>query len=436
MVTLAVTLTIAVLALAPIAIADVPQMINYQGRLTDSLGNAVTGTFNVLFAIYDQAADGSVLWQEQHSDLNGNPVDVQNGLFSVLLGEVIPISDTVFNDTVRWLGIKVGSDPEVSPRTRLVTVPYAYRVATIDGSTGGVVSENVEIDGHVGIGLAANDSATLRVQRIGVDGPPVVHIRDSSQSWALTVDQLHPDGGRAIRVNKTGIGGAVEIVKMNDGVALEIHHYGTGPALRLTKDSTETLPPLMKVETNGTVGIGTNTPSELLEVAGTIYSNTGGFKFPDGSVQTTAASTGQIVGFGRIVRYTTEVSTNNTAWTALATLTVPANEVTVYISILSKVRGTAVHDRISPTGTSYGELRITIDDVQQINLAPAKPNLGTSGGTVDGFESETFMTYFYKPTAEQKLNGFVIKIDGRIVESGTPSWQGSATHIETDIWGI
>ncbi len=41
---------------------------------------------------------------------------------------------------------------------------------------------------------------------------------------------------------------------------------------------------------NGTnVGIGSNTPSQKLEVAGTIYSTSGGFKFPDGTLQTTAA---------------------------------------------------------------------------------------------------------------------------------------------------
>ncbi len=38
----------------------------------------------------------------------------------------------------------------------------------------------------------------------------------------------------------------------------------------------------------GQIGIGTPSPSQPLEVAGTIFSNTGGFKFPGGSVQTTA----------------------------------------------------------------------------------------------------------------------------------------------------
>lgn len=39
----------------------------------------------------------------------------------------------------------------------------------------------------------------------------------------------------------------------------------------------------------GNVGIGTSSVSQKLEVAGTIYSSTGGFKFPDGTTQTTSA---------------------------------------------------------------------------------------------------------------------------------------------------
>jgi hypothetical protein len=42
--------------------------------------------------------------------------------------------------------------------------------------------------------------------------------------------------------------------------------------------------------TGGDVGIGTSSPSQRLEVAGQIYSNTGGFRFPDNTVQTTAST--------------------------------------------------------------------------------------------------------------------------------------------------
>jgi hypothetical protein len=44
----------------------------------------------------------------------------------------------------------------------------------------------------------------------------------------------------------------------------------------------------MRISSAGNVGIGTTTPAQLLSVAGTVESTTGGFKFPDGSMLTTA----------------------------------------------------------------------------------------------------------------------------------------------------
>ena len=41
----------------------------------------------------------------------------------------------------------------------------------------------------------------------------------------------------------------------------------------------------------GNVGLGTPTPTEALEVAGTVFSTGGGYKFPDNTIQTTAATT-------------------------------------------------------------------------------------------------------------------------------------------------
>jgi hypothetical protein len=48
----------------------------------------------------------------------------------------------------------------------------------------------------------------------------------------------------------------------------------------------------MRIAPDGKVGIGTPAPAQMLSVAGTIESTTGGFRFPDGTTQATAATSG------------------------------------------------------------------------------------------------------------------------------------------------
>ena len=121
MVTLAVTLTIAVVALVSLATAEVPQMINYQGRLTDSAtGDPYDGNATMIFSIWDDSSGGAKLWEETHPI-----VAVSQGLFNVLLGSIDSIPDTVFAQPNSWLDI-VANGNQMEPRTQIVSVGYAY----------------------------------------------------------------------------------------------------------------------------------------------------------------------------------------------------------------------------------------------------------------------------------------------------------------------
>jgi hypothetical protein len=141
---LTVSLALVILGTASMATADVPPQINYQGHLTDDSGAPLDTVISMTFTVYNDSSMGSlVLWTETQTG-----VEVGAGLFDVLLGSVTPIPDTVFASDWTWLGIQIGSDPEIAPRTKLVTVPYAFRVATVDGATGGTVEGDLEVMGE------------------------------------------------------------------------------------------------------------------------------------------------------------------------------------------------------------------------------------------------------------------------------------------------
>jgi len=105
-----------------VAFAQAPQTMNYQGRLADDAGNAITSTVNdVVFTIYDAVTEGNPLWTETDT-LECD----DNGVFMIELGREVPIDPMVFNGEKRWLGIKVGADDEMVPRQLLSSVPYSF----------------------------------------------------------------------------------------------------------------------------------------------------------------------------------------------------------------------------------------------------------------------------------------------------------------------
>ena len=104
-----------------------PTSINFQGLLTDSSGTPLgDGSYSVLFLIYDVPTGGSALWSESKS------VDLVDGLFTTNLGSVTPLNASVFDSSPRYLGVQVGANPELLPRTLLVSVPWSLQSSKAD----------------------------------------------------------------------------------------------------------------------------------------------------------------------------------------------------------------------------------------------------------------------------------------------------------------
>lgn len=101
--------------------AAVPHLINYQGRLTDKDSKPLEGVHSIIFSLYNTSTSGSApLWTETQS------VTMQKGgAFNVLLGSVKNL-DLAF-DVPYWLGIKVDSDSEMTPKQQITSAGYAIK---------------------------------------------------------------------------------------------------------------------------------------------------------------------------------------------------------------------------------------------------------------------------------------------------------------------
>jgi hypothetical protein len=165
--TTVIVILLSIVLLSTTALADVPGQINYQGTLTDAGGVSLDTTVAMIFTIYDDSTGGSAKWTETQP-----AVQVSAGIFNVLLGSVNSLSNTVFNQASRWLGVQLGGDPELTPRQQIAAVGYAFCSAESDtadyarsagGGSGGddgdwTISGDdmyAAVDGKIGVGTAA-----------------------------------------------------------------------------------------------------------------------------------------------------------------------------------------------------------------------------------------------------------------------------------------
>ncbi|MCD4814717.1 hypothetical protein K8S19_13625 [bacterium] len=167
-------------ALTVNALADVPETMNYQGRLTDISGNPVAdANYTITIQLYLNIDDevSNYLWSENHN------VDTKNGYFNVALGKISPLN--LDFHVQYYLGIKVGGDSEMTPRQPLAGVPYALRAfygLDLYDSLGGFLPKPIMIMGTNITG--ATGEVAISFQNVFQDSPsnPVVLVSGTSTS--------------------------------------------------------------------------------------------------------------------------------------------------------------------------------------------------------------------------------------------------------------
>jgi len=261
------------------AFAEVPRLINYQGTITGTNG-PVDGSFDLTFRVYSDSLSGTALWTELHTRVN-----VNYGVFSIILGSVTTIPDGLLESPERWIGITVGSDPEVNPRMKITSVPWAFRAAKADTSLYAVSTKIV--DGQVtAAGLVENAVTTSKIADANVTNAKLADSAVTSDKIAgeqvvKSINSLKDDvtlaaganvtitpSGNTLTIAATGAGGgsglqtanAAAIVVDDDWTWDDVQHYlyptDTDPSVK--------------------VGIGTNSPLFPLHVVGNVAGNRNG----------------------------------------------------------------------------------------------------------------------------------------------------------------
>jgi hypothetical protein len=135
--------------------------LNYQGRLTDGTGQpAADDYYQLTFTIYNSAS--APLWTS-----GSQTVEVNDGLFNHILGSSNPIPDSIFVESDLYLGIQVGSDPEITPKTKLTSAAYAAVANKVAGGgveTGDGLLKVTDEDEEINIGALSRGKVGINIK--------------------------------------------------------------------------------------------------------------------------------------------------------------------------------------------------------------------------------------------------------------------------------
>ncbi|MDD3642818.1 MAG: hypothetical protein PHQ19_05075 [Candidatus Krumholzibacteria bacterium] len=229
--------------LAAAASADVPELLSYQGVLTDDVGSALPdGSYNVEFRLYTVEAGGTPIWQEAHL------LTVTKGIFNATLGWTQPLGALDF-DQPYYLGISVEGEAELSPRTLLTDAAYAMNARTVKGSAAG--GNIFPASGNVGIGTTS-PSPNYALHVVQPTGQVGFRMDGYDGNWA------------SIYVNAVTAPGKPNYGYMRQNILYGSHHVGSDYSWNLILNNLDA----MHVEPNGWTTFGGIGLAESMNIPG------------------------------------------------------------------------------------------------------------------------------------------------------------------------
>ena len=253
--------------------AEVPRHVAYQGILKNADGTPLVGPVTLTIRLYDAQEEGNVLFEEDHDN-----VSLTNGVYSILIGQgtiIVPeenpeggIPDSILSSPAVWLAESIDDGTELTPRLKIGSSIFTLKSKFAEQ-------------------LVKPGASTPSVS-VGDDGKVTIQVEDTNFSSALriidpnnaAVDVSVPDGNLDSRTRLVA-GSSNNRTESQLQFNEQLHFVAPIPGQSTV---------IMSLLEDGNVGIGTQVPTEKFTVSGTIESTDGGIKFPDGTVQTTAAS--------------------------------------------------------------------------------------------------------------------------------------------------
>jgi hypothetical protein len=274
------------------AAAAINPLISFQGKLTNPDGTNVTdNTYTLVFSIYTVSSGGTAVWTESKS------VTVSGGLFQTNLGDTTTLPGSVnFNSSPLYLGIKVGTDAEMTPRVQLTAAPYAFDADKLDGidSTGLVqLSPGAQQTGNINIGGTITSGA--------VNGLTLTQAADGFAVAGGTTSRTLTVQGADITVGNT--------IKPTSAGALTLQSNGANP-LSIDVGGASTINiGTAGVATTISVGNGTSNPNISFSGSGTFGTTTGAVSL-NGNVTVASGKTLTLTSGGFSQTFTASTASN------------------------------------------------------------------------------------------------------------------------------
>src|SRR3989344_2734325 len=241
-------IAIVVNLLAPLsALAQFNPEINYQGKLTDGTGVAVPdGTYNINFWLVPTSggATSTAIWSEART--GGNQVQVTDGLFSVMLGEVSTLDSVDFNQTL-YLAVEIGGtgspawDGELLPRKVLGAVPAAFVAETATNADnasalGGVASSSFLRSDEADTMTASSSSSLLTMVQNGIG--KILSLFSGATEVFTVLNNGNVGIGTSTPAQKLHVdGGRMRVTDGSSTVYLDTYIDGTSPTIRAATPS-------------------------------------------------------------------------------------------------------------------------------------------------------------------------------------------------------